>query len=321
MAGPYTGRGATLGFGVESTWGTAVSRTNWLRAASAEIMRTIDRQPVPHLGTLGGVPNRRSLYTAAIDVSGTFSHLMAYDDSTILLMSHALGSVSSSGTGPYTHECLLASDLLEGLTIEQIFGDDQDGNARAEVFEGCRIASAEISLTQSGIMMARYTVMGETSGGAAAAGSPTYSSNGEHILHAHAGQFSWNSQNYDLLGITIRWENALVRRQKLGSAASLQHLRGDFLGVFIDVDLEYENENFYTGMHAATQSDAAITLTGTGNNSLVITGHNAEVISESHTTASSGIIQQRATLRCLSDGTDDGLSLAFSNDNASAAAN
>ena len=49
----FLGRGASLGFGIESTWGTAVARTNWMRVVSTGIDRTIDKVPRPHLGTLG----------------------------------------------------------------------------------------------------------------------------------------------------------------------------------------------------------------------------------------------------------------------------
>ena len=47
MASIYNGIGACVGFGEESTWGTAVSRTHWRPLISSSLTRTIEKVPRP----------------------------------------------------------------------------------------------------------------------------------------------------------------------------------------------------------------------------------------------------------------------------------
>ncbi len=322
MAGPYSTRGGFLGIGEEVTFGTPVARSNFLRLASATMTHSLERVPPSHLGTAGDVPNRRSLRIVTDNSEGRIEWLPAYDDSTLLLFEHALGGKATTGAGPYTHTFTLAAALPTGLTLEVAAGENDAGAQRSETFEGCKIGALELSIDAGGEMRAAIDVIAENAAARAAAGTPTYSSNGEIVEHADSGQFAWNAVNYDLLSMRLRLDNKLTRRPKLGSAQTQEPCRSDWIEVTIEVTLEYLNDNLHAAHLASTASDATITFTGAGNNSLAITLHNAEVVEQSDpVNAGGGIMQQTATFRGLSDGTDAGLAIVVINDSATSEAN
>jgi len=317
MAVAKLGFGSAVGVGVESTWGTPVSRTNWVRITSWGLKRTLEIVPRPHLGTTSATStNRRQHFTASDDAGGSFEYLCAYDDSSILLLTHALGAVATTGTGPYVHTVTLASSAGNGLSIEGL-----NGNGSAEVFEGCLLTRTEISISAAEVMKIRHDVIGETSQGLASAGTPTFSSNGEEVLHSHAGQFSFDSVTHDLVDLSIIVDHKLAKRQLLGSTLTKRPQLSDYLEVTGRLTVEYIVDTTNTKWLAGTQGDATITFTGSGNNVLAMTLQNLYISNIDRAVSSPGVIRETVEFRCESDGTDEGLKLVFTNDNAASTAN
>ena len=315
----FLGRGASLGFGIESTWGTAVARTNWMRVVSTGIDRTIDKVPRPHLGTLGATSaNRRSHFSASDMVAGDFEIVASYDDSTLLLLEYGLGGVATTGAGPFVHTFTLTEALPTGLTIEQIFG-----TGGAEVYDGCMMTNLGISCAVGEVMRLTGSVVGRTSGGRVAAGTPTYSSNGASVIHHQAGTFGFNGEVYNLKSMDLTVDNRLGTRQQLGSLLTSRPNRSDFMEVGVSVTLEYSNENLQTALYADTQGDATITFTqgGGSNNVAAFNFQNAYITSVSTPVSGTDVIELTVDFICESDGTDEGLSIAITNDNASSQAN
>jgi hypothetical protein len=326
MAGEdaHLGFGSAVGIGQETAYGTAVSRTNWLRVVSWGLKRTINRVARPHLGTNGATSmNRRQHYTESDEAGGTLEFLMAYDDSTIMMMIHGLGAVQTAGSGPYTHTVTLAAfpytvDTNKvALTLEGLLGN----SGEAEVFEGCLATRTEISLSVGGVMTCRQEFIAETSGGQAAAGSPTFSSNGEEILHSHGGSITFNSTVDDITEFSVVVDQKLSRRQKLGSTLTQKPQPSDFIEVTGRFVVEYHDDDRHDEFIAGTQGDATITLTGSGNNQLAISIQNMYITDVSESVNTAGAIVQTVEFRAESDGTDEGLELVFTNDNATATAN
>lgn len=315
MASIYSGRGSALGFGEESApnWGTAVARTNWRPAISSNLLRTIERVPRPNLRTGAAGAMRRGHYTSADNAGGTFSVEATYENVGMLLK-HLMGGVGTTGGGPtYTHTYTLGT-LPEGLTIENI-----RGTGTAEVFEGCRINTGTIAVSAGGVMTLDMDVIAETSAARTSAGTPTYGSGDSPILHSHAGQFGFDGQNYDLVDMSITVNNALARRQHLGSAVTKQPLRSDFQSVEMTCQIEVD-DLMYAAFLADTQGDATITFTS-GSQSCAFTLHNAYLTGASDPVTSAGIISQSLTFVGESDGTDEGLAIAMTNTNSGATDN
>jgi hypothetical protein len=318
----YLGRGGSWGIGVESTYGTPVSITNWLQMISMDLSSKQILTPVDQLLKLGGSANYNRMHAGFIESGGSASMLMSYDDSTLLLLEHLMGSVVDAGAGPYTHTFTLSAALPTSLTIEQIKGET-DGAAAStkEVFEGVRLTSGVLKIEAGGAMTLDVEAIAETSAARASASTPSYTSGGNCILHHQASQFNWNSVNYDLISMTITVDNKLTRRQILGSKETKSPHRSDATDVMIEVTIAYETDALHIAQLAQTQSDCTLTLTGTGNNVMAITGHNAEIEDLTDPVSSRGLIVQTVRFRCLDDGTNEGLSIVVTNDNATAVTN
>lgn len=317
MAQPQTSFGGSFGMGEESTYGTAVSITNWLEMISCTLDREIDYQPEGTLGRSGdaGRMNRRK-YVASDNVSGSISFNMAYDDSTLMVFKHAMGVVATTGTAtPYAHAISLGA-LPTGLSIEK-----HANASKAEKFEGCKITDFTVNIAAGGLMTCDATFIGETSGGLVAAGTPTYSTSTEEIKHHHAGQLSFNAVNYDITDLTISASSGVDRRQVLGSKLTKEPTPAGKREVTFSVTYEWLADTLHAAFIAGTESDVAITFTGSGDNTLIITGHNAYVSSVSTPIQGPGVISQTVEFTCQSDGTDLGLKFAFTNANATSTTN
>jgi hypothetical protein len=315
MAQPNTSFGASIGLAEEVTYGTPVGASNWLEIISTSLDREIDRQPEPTLGRAGDaghVPRRK--YTASDNVGGAISFVMSYDDSTLMMLKHALGSVSTSGAGPFAHSITL-DDLPIGLTINKLTPD------QSEVFEGCKITDWTISVGATELMTCDVTIIGETSGGLVVATNPSYSATNEEIRHHQAGQLTFNAVSYDITSISIAGSNGVDRRQVLGSSNTKEPTPTAKREIVFSVEYEWLANTLHAAFLAGTESDLEITFTGTTNNSLAITGHNAYIRSVSTPIQGPGVITQTVEFVCQSDGTDLGIELLFGNDNALATAN
>src|SRR5262245_14233225 len=137
MAQPPVGRGLAFGFGNETTWGTAVSRTIWVRGLSESMKRTLSYIPRGVLVEASGSRNIRSTFLASDMAGGTLEFLVGYEGMGRILQHILHGTPTTTGpvSSIYTHTYLLAtSPPTGGLTIEVIRGN----SGISEVFEGCR---------------------------------------------------------------------------------------------------------------------------------------------------------------------------------------
>lgn len=312
------GFGASIGVGEESTWGTEVARSNWVRVTSASIRRERAKVVIPDLGRLGQASsNHREFFVDYDYVSGGFDWLVAYDDSTILLLKHLLGANVTAGAGPYTHTLTCASPVPTGLSIEQITGTH--GFNSAQQFTGCKLTSGRISCAPGSPLTASVQVIGKTSGGLEAAGTPTYSSNGERVLQHGAGTIALGGTTVPLKGFDISIDRGLERLREIGSLFTSEPVE-QRLNVTIECTMAWQQADWHTKYFADTQGDFAVTFTS-GAKSLAITAHNCLIEDLSEPVSSAGMVEQRATLRAFADASDQGLTLVFTNGNSSHSAN
>lgn len=316
MASIYHGRGAAIGFAVETTYGTAKSPiTNWRPLISSSLTRTIEKVPRPTLrvGTLGAM--RRKHYIQSDGVSGSFSVEGQYG-SIGLLIQNLLGASSTTGSDPYTHVYTIGGTLPTGLTIENV-----RGTGTSEVFEGCRLNSGTFAVSSGGVMTCEFDVIGETGAATprAAAGTPSFSATDAPILHNHAGSLSWRSATYDLVDLSLTLNNALAARQHLGSTVTKMPLRSDFQSVEMSVTVEVEDQ-LYADFISDVEDDCSITFTS-GSNSFAIELQNAYLSSASDPVSDANIVRQSLTFVGQSDGTNEGLKITVVNGNSSATSN
>lgn len=318
MSLPYQGRGAYIGAGEESTWGTAVALTRYARATNVGIRRNRTLQRVPHLVAASGSANAQHRFTASDRVSGGFGFLAAYNDHFFgMILKHALGGLATSGAGPYAHVFTPEAALPNGLTLKQGMG-----TGYSETFEGCQINRLTLSVAANGIMACAVDVIGETSGGAAAVGTATYATIGADnwIQARQGGTLTWNSAAYRLKSLEVVIDNRLSERDQIGSLNSLEPVRSDLQMITVRCGLERLNDVLHTAYLASTEADdGTITFTGSGNESLVIDFHNAALVEYDPPAVSSvGPLEESLTFECLSDGTNEGIEITLNNDNTAA---
>ncbi len=318
MALPFHGRGAAHGLGEESTYGTPVSRTNWLRVNSSDIARNIVRNYRPGLvGVAGGI-NRRRTVSGATEAGGPAEYVFAYEGCGILLK-HAMGTVSSTGTGPYTHTYTI-DDLPTGLTLEDI--QSGDSGSVMQLAEGGKINRLALRFPgPSDAALIGVDYLFEDIAAFASAGTPTYGAGDLEAIGHQLGQLGWNGNNYDLLSLEMVIDNKLTRRNKLGSRLTKEPTRSDFVEVIWRGEIEWENNNAITDYRSEIQGDVTATATGTGNHSAAFTLHNANMWSLSKPINTAGVIRQRFEFRGLDDGTDEGFKAVVINDDATGITN
>ena len=295
----YLGRNTSCGFSEETTWGSPTSRTNWRPVASVSLSRKVTQVPRPDLKSDAGSAMRRGHFLSEEVCDGSASMAASYD-SIGMLLKHGLGTLADAGSGPssYTHTYTLAASPPTGLTVETVRGT----SGQSEVFEGVKVNNLTLSVAAGEAMMLDLDFIAQT-GTRGSAGSPTYGSNENLILHSQAGQFAFNGANYDLKSLTLKVENSLDRRQLLGSVLTSEPVRSDFMSVTLDVELEAVDA-LSAALVAGTQSDATITFT-TATDDI----------------GDAGIVSMSCSFVCESDGTDEGLSILVTNSDASGTQN
>src|SRR5688500_11037459 len=169
MTIPARGHGLSFGIGDESTWGTAVARTNWLRGTASTMERRRIREPSPTLGYYGrDSTNLENHFVASEEAGGTIDWIAGYSDSTLLLLAHVFGAApTDGGAGPFTHTYALASPPLTGFTLEVIRGTHASLNL-AQVFEGCKINRFTMTSESGRPVMCSADLIAETAGALAA---------------------------------------------------------------------------------------------------------------------------------------------------------
>ena len=325
MAGPTIGAYTTAGFGEESNWSTGVARTNWLPLVGWSLQR--EREPVErdHLGFLDArAPVRRDSYIAKDYSSGPVETVVGYNDSTALLLKHIMGAVATSGAGPFLHEYTMAGMLpagVEGLTIEGLRGSGV--NAQAEVFTGCLVQRATFSIEVEKNFKVRTEFIAYDSGGAVAAGTPTYNVTAECVNYNHFGDFTWDGQSRKLVSMEFVVDRMISQRLKLGDLRTVEPTQNNFMMVTGTLVVESGDDNditiadrWYTKYLNDVKADGSITATGTGNNSMAIRFTDMEMVSRSAPINGPDIIQETFNFRAYSNGTNLPIEIDLQNDNA-----
>lgn len=308
MASQYPGRGGALGLAVETTWGTFVAAQEWIKLIDCSVTKT--RPRVPRQFLVGqAVPMPLAHYVERESVEGSFTVEGQYHE-LALLLEWAMGGSATSGSGPYTHTQTLASEMPFGMSLDVIRGT----GGTSDKFEGCMCTSFSLSISAGGgPMRCTFNVIGQTNTSRTSVSTATFSSVDAPVLyHQVDSDFTFNSQSYKLIDLSVNVDNALVPRVRLGSLNTLEPKRGGLMSVTWSATLEVEDA-LQQAHIAGTESDINIQFAGTSPYDMSLTGHNAIVTSVSDPVNSQGILQQAVTFTCQSDGTDHGLSVVIIN--------
>lgn len=315
MAQPLVGAGAFLGAGEETTYGTAVTVTHWLRAAALALKRDVKRQTRGDLGTYGdSFSNAADTFVEGDEAGGQVSLPLGYDGGFGLLLKHCFGADSTSGTGPYVHEFTLTNNgpaTEPALTLEQNLG--QNGpSARSEKFAGCKVASWEFDWSVGREAMLTMDVIGRTSAGATTSSTPTFA-DVSGSFHQHFSDFTFNSASVPgLTACKVKCDRAMARRMALGSSYTGEPYQDGEGSVMVEIKYRVTDNALYTAYLAGTKAAGQITV-GDGTNSLVFDFGSMQLEKVERSVASRGAIEATATFRCLRTATNLGVKATLTN--------
>ena len=308
------GRTAYIALNEESTYGTANGSPFGVnnRVFSVSMARNQERERTTHLSQSGAAFAVNTFDGFEI-AGGTIETPLTYKGLGLLLKA-SIGSVVTTGSGPYTHT-FNPSASLPSLTVAV-----QRGTGKSEQFEGCMVSTMTLSCESGEEGRASFEVIAETAGARAAAlGSPSFG-DGAQIFHFQASTLSYNSATYKMRSMELTLDNKLERINYLGSKLTSEPQISDVREVTLTVTLDLEDADLYNAQLAGTASNVEVSFTN-GSDSFNILLRNAEITEYSDDVTSFGRIERTVTFYGISGSSDEALRIEMINDNASAVSN
>lgn len=314
------GFGAMVGLREEASYGTSAGNSDhWLPVIS--VTPTVDTgvTVIPYLGVANaqGYHAQRDHCALRHDVGLEIRGVASYDDKAFcLLLKHAFGSVGTTGgSSPYTHTLTLDTDGVVGLTLQVLHGTGL--TAAAELYLGCRVTRLALDVSAQGYMTYTATILARSAEDlGAVAGTPGFTA-AEEVLAHHGGGFTFDSQPISLRSFGLVLDNNLTRRPQIGSVYTDTPVPGGFASLTWEIERSWEDAAYYADYLDSTQSDATITFTGTGVNSLAIELSNAVMTSFSKPVDRAGELTQRISGICLaSPSAEQGIDIVITNANS-----
>jgi len=261
MAVPYRSLGSCLGLGLESTAGTAVSRTKWCHLNGSSLTLTARNRAARGRLAHKSTAFVKSRFVVDQQVGGTVTVPGSYSALGLLLRA-AFGTVT--GTGPYT---FAAAAALPSLTIEQVVGT----SGRSEVYEGCKVNSMTMTAAPGSEVLFAFDIIAQTKAADGSAGSPTQT-DAVPIEHFEVA-VTWNGSSVGTVkNVSSVLTNALNRRPQVGSLDTAEPSVG-VREVRTTIVIDKESFSLRASELADTVSDLVITCTdtATGAKTLVYT--------------------------------------------------
>tara|TARA_R100000655_G_scaffold24339_1_gene48926 strand:+ start:758 stop:1699 length:942 start_codon:yes stop_codon:yes gene_type:complete len=308
------GRTAYIALNEESSYGTANGSPFGVnnRVFSVSMARSQERERTTHLSQSAAAFAVNTFDGFEI-AGGTIETPLTYKGLGLLLKA-AMGSVATTGSGPYLHT-FTPSATLPSLTIAV-----QRGTGSSEQFEGCMISTMTLSCETGEEGRASFEVIGETASARGSALGAGGFGDGAQIFHFQCSTLSYNSAAYKMRSLELTLDNKLERVNYLGSKLTSQPQISDVREVTLTATFDLEDNNLYNAQIAGTASNVEVTFTN-GSDSFNILIRNAEITEYSDDINSFGRIERTATFYGLTSGSNEAIRIEMTNDNASGVSN
>lgn len=308
------GRTAYIALNEESTYGTANGSPFGVnnRVFSVSMARNQERERTTHLSQSSAAFAVNTFDGFEI-AGGTIETPLTYKGLGLLLKA-AIGSVATTGSGPYLHT-FNPSASLPSLTIAV-----QRGTGKSEQFEGCMISTMTLSCESGEEGRASFEVIAETATARAAALSSPGFGDGAQIFHFQASTLSYNSATYKMRSMELSLDNKLERINYLGSKVTSEPQISDVREVTLTATFDLEDADLYNAQLAGTASNVEVTFTN-GSDIFNILLRNAEITEYSDDVNSFGRVERTVTFFGISGSSNEALRIEMTNDNASAVSN
>lgn len=291
-----SGIGSQIGLAAESTVGTRVAPSRFFEFTK-ESLRLV-RPRVPSKALRANRYMSRRAYQLAQYVEGDVEFELA-PQSTGLVWKHALGSVMTTGSGPYTHTFSHGALDALGFTI-QVNRPDSSGTDRPFDYLGCQITRLALAAKADDVVMATMSVYGQHEDTSQSLASASYPSSWTPYTFVH-GVLSLAGTEVSVKEVGVEIETGLQTGRHFMRSTTPQRPKASVSARTRDVGgtilCDFEGLTAYNRF--VNQTAAALSLVFTsGTNVLTITG-NIEFDGETPNVTSEDMLEQRLPWKAL----------------------
>jgi hypothetical protein len=313
------GAGAVCGLATEGTYGTYEASTVWLAIVSSSLGGGPKlEQPGTLLPAAAAVSHRtrRGAIKVAEEYGGDIEFIPTFGQKgTSVMLRHMFWNApAESGAGPYTYTYTVGYSI-PGLSVQQIDGTDPTDTDVARRFDGCVVSSWEFMVSAGGFARIKCSLIAQGATDPQALAGTIAVTDGEEVIAAAATTFTWNSATLAAVDFSIKCDHSAVRTPYIGGYATAKPVPDGFAAITMSAKVYVANGDLLDAYKAGTQSDLVIAFTGTGNNSLTITGELAKLTSCTRAVDTAGILYYQCEWVCLGSATKTGVKAVLINDN------
>lgn len=298
-----TGIDAQIGYGQESTVGTAVTPTRFLPLLTESLGQEITR-----IESEADIPGRQVLTSEQWNggpkmIKGDVQHELPVAGAGVLLYNTLGAKGSTSGAGPYT-TVLTPGDVFGKALTVQVGRPDIAGDVQKFVYAGCKITEMEIAAELDKPVTMGMSLIGMTE---ATTGTVTSASYGtghakpyKAITH---GALTIGGSAQPISSFKIKVTRPFDERRFHGQATTSEPIQSDRLSITGEITCEFEGLTLYNRFVNGTEAAFVYTLTQ-GTNVLTFDG-NVRFDGTTPAKAGRGIISVTVPVVFVSDSTAD----------------
>lgn len=263
-----TGIAAQCAFKAESTYGTYVAPTAFFPLLSEAVKFDVARIDSGAIRTGRVMMDSTDWAAGQKTVSGQVN-LELYDRTSALLFVHALGAVSTTGSGPYTHTITPGNLLGKSLTM-QIGRPSTDGTVRAFSYLGTKIKSWTLTAKSGDLVKMTLDLLARDEDTGQSLASASFTSGIKPFVFTGAAVSVGGSSLTNCREFTIQGTNNLADRRVVNSALMLEPVDGAHRSVKGTITMEFDSLTQYNRYTGATEAAVVLTFTQ-GSNTITIT--------------------------------------------------
>ncbi len=272
-----SGIAGQFGFAQETTWGTPVTVNRFVQFVDESVQTEVERLESDSI-IQGALIKRSSQWALGLRKSEGDIGLELMDNGIGVLLYHAMGSMTVSGTGPFTYILRPAELSGKGLTLQ--FGRPaRSGTVVPFTYAGAKVQSWEMGLSVGEVATFGVSVVARSETTGISLAVPSYPTATKPLTFVN-GSFTLGNTSLCVRSATISGENNLdTDRVCLGQNVIDQPVDSDYREITGDVEVEFGSQgggtdlelyNRYVNGEEATvtftvrnsTSTASITLSG-----------------------------------------------------------
>lgn len=255
------GQKATVGIGPESTYGTAVTPTDFTIFNSESLKKDVQKMPIEAICGAGYIPQLVSLGQT---VTGDLVFPVNADDIIGLIIKSFMGQVPTDAqqgtTSAYKHTFLGTNDWVAdgskgcGLTIQV------NRDSTAQDYSGCLPSVLKFAVAPNNLLICTASFVGQN---AASQGSPTSATfSTQPPLIFSQGVVTYDSGAIAVVSAEVTLDNRVVADTfKLGQSTIVRPAMGGRM-ITGNITIRFEDTTVYDAFIANTNHELKLTFTG-----------------------------------------------------------